>query len=152
MESCNLCSDTTVATEAYLNEHLGTHYIAQTFTCELCRKPSFDLMRHMRYHTVGPDVCPICGKRIFRKANLHVDRHMQRHSGTAKRQCDVSHKVLSCDLLLASHVLGHADLKYKCDVCGKRLTDKTSHEVCTCTAYVLNASTVHRRFPANCRY
>ena len=104
----------------------------------------------MRYHTVGPGVCPICGKRIFKKVKL--DRHMQRYSGTAKRQCDVSHKVLSCDLLLASHVLGHADLKFKCDVCGKRLPDKTSLEVCTCTAYVSNASTVHRRLPANCRY
>ena len=145
-----MCSDTTVATEADLNEHFES--ALQRTNAHVCRKPSFDLMRHtcMRYHTVGPGVCPICGKRIFKKVKL--DRHMQRYSGTAKRQCDVSHKVLSCDLLLASHVLGHADLKYKCDVCGKRLTDKTSHEVCTCTAYVLNASTVHRRFPANCRY
>ena len=167
---CNLCSDTTFATEKDLNEHLGTHYNAQTLTCELCRKSlknTLYLMRHMRFHAQGPSVCPICSKRIFKKANL--ERHMQQHSGTAKRQCDVCHKVLSCDMSLARHMLGHADLKFKCDVCDKRLPHKASldahmavhservkceHCPQTFASKLSLLNHTHRRHPAleQCRY
>ena len=70
--------------------------------------------------------CGICGKTITTK---NMARHMEKHTGKKKFQCDVCQAAFYQKTHLKNHILLHDSSEfYECGECGQKFLRKTDHQ------------------------
>ncbi|CAL7938835.1 unnamed protein product [Xylocopa violacea] len=99
------------------------------FKCQQCDL-TFDRASQYDYHYRSihlgekSQLCEICGKGFFRKADLRT--HLNIHLGTNVCICEVCGRKFNHISNLIRHCRMHAGVKYPCSICGKRYTQISS--------------------------
>ncbi|XP_017763498.1 PREDICTED: zinc finger protein 354C-like [Eufriesea mexicana] len=104
--------------------------ILRPFKCQQCSL-TFDRASQYDYHHRSihlgekSQLCEICGKGFFRKADLRT--HLNIHLGTNVCICEVCGRKFNHISNLIRHCRMHAGVKlYPCSICGKRFTQISS--------------------------
>ncbi|XP_043799577.1 zinc finger protein 724-like [Apis laboriosa] len=104
--------------------------ILRPFKCQQCSL-TFDRASQYDYHHRSihlgekSQLCEICGKGFFRKADLRT--HLNIHLGTNICICEVCGRKFNHISNLIRHCRMHAGIKlYPCSICGKRFTQISS--------------------------
>ncbi|XP_043517630.1 zinc finger protein 724-like isoform X4 [Frieseomelitta varia] len=104
--------------------------ILRPFKCQQCSL-TFDRASQYDYHYRSihlgekSQLCEICGKGFFRKADLRT--HLNIHLGTNVCICEICGRKFNHISNLIRHCRMHAGIKlYPCSICGKRFTQISS--------------------------
>ncbi|XP_015115173.1 zinc finger protein 16 [Diachasma alloeum] len=104
--------------------------VERPFVCLECDM-SFERASQLDYHQRSvhlgekTQICQICGKRFFRKADLNT--HLNIHLGTNQSVCNICGRKFNHVSNLIRHSRVHAGMKpYPCSICGKRFTQISS--------------------------
>ncbi|KOC68475.1 Zinc finger protein 790 [Habropoda laboriosa] len=104
--------------------------VLRPFKCQQCNL-TFDRASQYDYHHRSihlgekSQLCEICGKGFFRKADLRT--HLNIHLGTNICICEVCGRKFNHISNLIRHCRMHAGVKlYPCSICGKRFTQISS--------------------------
>ncbi|XP_076681678.1 uncharacterized protein LOC143375918 isoform X3 [Andrena cerasifolii] len=104
--------------------------VIRPFSCQRCDL-TFDRASQYDYHHRSihlgekSQLCEICGKGFFRKADLRT--HLNIHLGTNVCICEVCGRKFNHISNLIRHGRMHAGIKpYPCSICGKRFTQISS--------------------------
>ncbi|XP_074097434.1 uncharacterized protein LOC141526352 [Cotesia typhae] len=130
---CFQCDDkcTLFKSQVELKEHEGLYHGSdKPFRCSKC-KLVFDRVSQLDYHVRSihlgekSQVCQLCGKGFFRKADLKT--HLNVHLGTNQCICEFCGRQFNHISNLIRHLRIHEGTKpYRCSVCGKRFTQVNS--------------------------
>ncbi|XP_063991787.1 zinc finger protein 436-like [Diachasmimorpha longicaudata] len=126
----NLCGENRVNNAGQLNYKIIGNRVERPFVCLECDM-SFDRLSQLDYHKRSvhlgekTQICQICGKKFFRKADLNT--HLNIHLGTSQSICDICGRKFNHVSNLIRHARVHAGIKpYPCSICGKRFTQISS--------------------------
>lgn len=119
---CKFCTET-YTNETDFNNHMKLHSGLKKYFCKVCFKRFSKgqyLTRHMKTHSgQKPFECGICQKSFLFKHKL-MRHQSQVHTQSARAQCEICKKTLSCEDSLKMHLKRHfSDKDYTCDLCGK---------------------------------
>ncbi|KAG5319780.1 ZN358 protein, partial [Acromyrmex heyeri] len=106
------------------------HKMLKTFKCLQCNS-TFDRASQLDYHHRSlhlgerSQICQICGKGFFRKADLRT--HLNIHLGTNFYICEICGRKFSHISNLIRHCRMHTGIKpYSCSICDKNFTQMSS--------------------------
>nr|XP_023681840.1 zinc finger and BTB domain-containing protein 16-A-like isoform X1 [Paramormyrops kingsleyae] len=122
---CLLCGKR-FQTQLLLQQHMGVHARARSYTCSQCDRtfPSHTtLRRHLRSHTGDhPFECEFCGSCFRDEASLCG--HKRTHTGEKPYECNGCGKRFSLKHQLETHYRVHTGEKpFECKLCHQRSRD-----------------------------